>query len=431
MRYPSRVAVALSVVGLSAATVAGSFAAGGDHDPTFSVDGKATTHFEGGDNFVGGVAIQANGKVVVVGGAEDRAFDRRVALVRFLANGTLDPRFGGDGKVTTNLTRGRNDRGAFAVALQANGKIVVAGGVDGAGGRFAVVRFNHSGTLDKTFSDDGKTFTDFTPGGADYARGIAIQGDGRIVVVGRAGGFGGRFAAARYNLNGTLDSSFNATGKVMTDFTTANDEAHDVAIQADGKIVVTGAAAWFSYTAESNVALARFNPDGTPDASFDGDGKVTTDFPGDSEWATGVAIQADGKIVTAGDSGQTLRTSDSMFALARYNEDGTPDLAFDGDGQVTTDFTDWFDGAWGGVAIQLDGKIVAAGHAAFIQFALARYEPNGTLDATFSGDGKVTTKFGNAGEIANGVAIQSDGKIVAAGTSGENRRFAAVRYLGE
>ena len=197
----------------------------------------------------------------------------------------------------------------------------------------------------------------------------------------------------------------------------------------------------------SKFALARYNSDGTLDATFGGDGKVMTDFTAHDDAASGVAIQADGKIVVVGMAGEgqvkdrsasrwvRWRPLDAKFALARYNSDGTLDATFGGDGKVMTDVTAYVDGA-SGVAIQADGKIVAAGVAAdqanhhiYPRFALARYNSDGSLDTTFGGDGKVMTQFSagpedvrrRLGSAASGVAIQADGKVVVVGSSGSLR----------
>jgi uncharacterized delta-60 repeat protein len=205
---------------------------------------------------------------------------------------------------------------------------------------------------------------------------------------------------------GDLDSTFSGDGRVTTAFAGGAD-ASGVAVQADGKIVAAGAADRAS--SDSRFALARYRPSGTLDPTFSGDGKVTTAFAGGPAEAFGVAVQQDGKIVAAGDSVQG-------FALARYNTDGTLDSTFGGDGKVTTELAG---GIASAVAIQADGKIVAAGEtrraSGDFLFALARYRPNGNLDTTFSGDGKVTTAFQGGLAQASGVALQQDGKIVAAG----------------
>ena len=195
------------------------------------------------------------------------------------------------------------------MALQ-GGKIVVVG--NGAGD-FALARYNPNGSLDASFSGDGLQTTDL--GGDDEARGLALQDDGKIVAVGRAGTFPDiDFALARYNPNGSLDTSFSGDGKQTTDFFFgAVDAANGVALQGDDKIVAAGLAGGGS--TGDDFALARYNPNGSLDASFSGDGKRRSNFGG-ADSASGVALQGDGKIVAVGRGLGTDLTSD--FVLARY-----------------------------------------------------------------------------------------------------------------
>jgi uncharacterized delta-60 repeat protein len=346
------------------------------------------------------------------------------ALPAFAATGDLDPTFGVGGKVTTDFTPKQDI--ANGVAIQTNGKIVV-GGASGGGSKFALARYNSDGSLDTTFSGDGMLTTDFTAT-LDYANSIAIQIDGKIVAAGESGatGHNPKFALARYNPDGSLDTTFSGDGKLTTDFTRHEDLAHAVAIQADGKIVAAGTSA--ADRSNSRFALARYNPDGSLDTTFSGDGKLTTDFtPGADLVFYGLAIQTDGKLVVAGVAG-------GEFALARYKTDGSLDTTFSADGKVTTNFTRYGDPAFG-VAIQADGRIVAAGEASIGypsgEFALVRYMTDGSLDPTFGGDGKVTTAFTQLEDGASLPAIQADGKIVAAGVAAfesSNPRFALARY---
>ena len=398
-------------------------------DASFGGAGKVVadlTH-SNWDDWASALAIQADGKIVVAGGA-------RFRVARFSSDGTLDATFGVDGKVRIDFTSGSDY--ANGVALQADGKIVVAGQSGSSLGnqrdtKFALARLNSDGTLDAGFGVGGKVLTDFTSG-YDYAAGVAVQTDGKIVVVGTTGS--GKFALARYNSDGTLDPSFGGHGKVMTGFSAGGSGASAVAIQADGRIVVVGTAGqgW-----DTKFALARYNIDGTLDATFGRGGKVMTGFTSGSDSARGMAIQADGKIVVVGEDGSGhLVRSDTKFALARYNGDGTLDASFGVNGKVRTDFTPWGDGA-SGVAIQADGRIVVVGTAAGqgdTKFALARYNSDGTLDATFGSNGKVETDFTPRGDGAAGVAIQADGRIVAAGMANSGRakmKVALARYLAQ
>jgi uncharacterized delta-60 repeat protein len=232
------------------------------------------------------------------------------------------------------------------------------------------------------------------------------------VAVGRASTPSGsvRFALARYRTNGSLDPTFGGDGLEIIDFAGRSNADFGIAIQEDGKIVAVGDV---QVTASvQRFAVARFDRDGTLDSTFRGNGKVTTAFTGGEDGARDVAIQADGRIVVVG-------TSDpGEFALARYDVDGMLDPTFDGDGRVTTAFTATGFDAANGVAIDADQRIVVAGTGGNGTFALARYDSLGTLDATFDGDGKVRTNFTKGVDTADAVAIQSDGKIVAAGEAG-------------
>ncbi|NEQ21307.1 MAG: hypothetical protein F6K28_19200, partial [Microcoleus sp. SIO2G3] len=189
-----------------------------------------------------------------------------------------------------------------------------------------------------SFGATGKITTDF--GGNDYGYGVAVQSDGKIIVT---GGNNSNFAIARYNSDGSLDTTFDTDGQLTTDFG-GNDYGYSVAVQSDGKIVVTA-------ESDANFVLARYNSDGSPDTTFDTDGQLTADFGG-NDYGYSVAVQSDGKIVVIGES-------NGNFVLARYNSDGSPDTTFDTDGQLTADF--------GGndygysVAVQSDGKIIVAG----------------------------------------------------------------------
>jgi len=370
-----------------------------------------------------GVAIQADGKIVAAG--FEGGFT--VALARYQPDGSLDPTFGSDGIVLTDF----GSLGAtFAVVIQEDGKIVTAGYVYvGNTSDFALGRYNIDGSLDHSFDGDGMVTTDF--GGDDEARAVALQADGKIVAAGCTGArvcASANFALARYGADGSLDRTFDGDGKVTTDFGGAYDAARGVAIQADGKIVAAGVG-FLSGT--SNFAIARYGTDGSLDPTFDGDGKTTTDFGGAYDAARGVAIQQDGRIVAAGEA---FISGSQLFALARYNPNGSLDPAFDGDGKVTSDFPGSNEAATA-LVIQRDGMIVAAGfaHTETVDFALARYKTDGSLDASFGGgDGKVTTDFSANLDEAYAVAIQADGKIVTAGCTAcrdfYNSEFALARY---
>jgi len=296
------------------------------------------------------------------------------------------------------------------------------------------------GDLDPTFGADGKVLTDFDHS-TDIANAVAIQADGKLVVVGttyRDNDFSNEdFAVARYNPDGTLDKTFGAGGKVQTDFPGLAAVASSVVIQPDGKIVVAGGA-FPLFTFLGDFKLVRYNSNGSLDTSFGDGGIVTTTFP-EGSYAFDMALQTDGKIIAAGTVFVDFNPGDSSntdFALARYNQDGTPDGTFGNGGQVTTDFVGLEDDAFS-VLIQPDGKIVAVGSAndpaTYYDFAAVRYLSNGTIDTTFGVAGKLHTDFGDQNfDRARSAALQSDGRIVAAGfaisQNGGVQNFAIARY---
>ena len=340
------------------------------------------------------------------------------------AAGDLDSTFGVDGQVTTDLKRSTDL--ASAVAIQADGKLVVVGQTyqnnDFSAEDFVVARYNPDGTLDRTFGSRGRVKTDF-PGLAAVPSSIVIQPDGKIVVAGGAFPlftFAGDFKIVRYNRNGSLDTSFGDGGIVTTIFP-AGSYAFDVVLQADGKIIAAGT--YFvdfnpGDMSDTDFALARYNPDGTPDATFGAGGQVTTDFVGKEDDAFTVLIQPDGKIIAVGSANDPVNFYD--FAAVRYLSNGTIDTSFGVAGKVSTDFRGGgFDRAHS-AALQTDGSIVAAGFAITVSggsenFAVARYNSSGVLDTTFSGDGKAQIDFGSCCQSANEVLLQSDGKIVTVG----------------
>ncbi len=409
---------AACVVGLTGAPPA--LAQAGTLDLAFSGDGKVVTNFTAGDDYIWDIAVQADGKIVGAGTSDGGRF---FALARYDTGGTLDGTFGAGGRVTTDMTSGR-DR-IHAIAIQPDQKIVVAGMVAGRGGRYGLARYDADGVLDDTFSNDGKVFTNLVDGW-DHAWGLAIQPDGKIVAAGASEVRGGGFSVVRYNVNGTLDDSFGGDGRVTTNFTDGDDWAWDVALQADGKVVVAGVA---GPSPNKRVALARYHLNGSLDLTFGSDGKVTRNLTTGWEDATGVGIQPDGKIVIAG----AVAGLGGKLLVLRFNTNGSLDGTFSGDGIVQTNFTTKDDFAWD-VVLQADGKIVAAGTAGLDDgagnFAVARYGTTGALDDSFSGDGKVVTSVTTGIDVATAVTIQANGKIVVGGRAGGNGgRFGVVRYL--
>lgn len=410
---------------ITSLSISDSSAAAGDLDTTFGLNGKVTTLI-GSESSAISMALQSDGKIVVAGDSyTGNDFD--FAVARYNTNGTLDTSFSSDGKATTDF--GGDDYGS-SVAIQSDGKIVVSGYIDGGGAvDFAISRYNSDGSLDTSFSSDGKVLIDF--GRYDFGNALAIQADGKIVVAGQSVALGGsspNIQLVRLNTNGSLDSTFDSDGKVTTDMGSAQENALSLVLQSDGKLVVGGLSGSFGST---EMTLLRYNIDGSLDTTFSSDGIATINFAPNNESANSVAIQSDGKIIAAGyaDIGGQV-----VFALIRLNSNGTLDTTFDSDGKVSTSIGSFYDEATS-VSIQSDGKIITAGYSlngGVYNFATARYNINGSLDASFDSDGKITTTFSSIDDAAKSVVIQSDGKIITAGysDSGSEYVFALARYIG-
>jgi uncharacterized delta-60 repeat protein len=376
-----------------------------------------------------GLAVQVDGKIVAAGITHmpGNYTINKFVVVRVNTDGSLDTTFGGVGFVTTSFSTGNAE--AHAVALQSDGQIVVVGTSVGSHNVFAVARYNQiDGSLDATFGSGGKTTVSFGSSrqiSDQEARSVAIQADGKILVGGFAGGIG---ALARLNSNGSLDSTFGSGGEV----TNSMNAIRSVVIQGDGKIVVGGAA---SVHRSVDFAVMRYNANGAVDTTFASGGIATTDF-GSYAQILALRIVGNNNIVAAGNAGVGAAAN---FALARYTPSGQLDSTFGSGGKVTTDVFGNWDNCYA-LAIQADGKLVTAGFsydASGVQsyFALIRYNGNGTLDNTFGSGGIVTTNIaGGPDNFAYGLAIQADGKIVAGGTtdttnSSDGMYFALARYF--
>jgi uncharacterized delta-60 repeat protein len=362
--------------------------------------------------------IQADGKILTIGSTGNR-----FVLVRYNANGSLDSSFDGDGSITT-LTNYSDI--ANSVMAQSDGKLVVAGYNSGSNADFSIMRYNANGSLDTSFDADGKVITAVSSF-SDYANSVVMQADGKLVAAGYSYNASGNknISLVRYNTNGSLDSSFNGNGKIITAVSVASNVANAVVVQSDGKLVIAG----YSYNASGNTdfALIRYNTNGSLDTSFDGDGKLTTSLGLVSSFANTVIVQPDKKIVAAGYSYDAQ--GHTTFAVIRYNANGSLDSSFDTDGKVTTALSAFSDYATS-VIMQPDGKLLVAGYSYnatnTADFALVRYNANGSLDTSFDGDGKVITNITSADDYARSVVLQADGKVLVTGTA--NNDFAIVRY---
>lgn len=344
--------------------------------------------------------------------------------------GTLDATFGLGGQVTTSFNGAANGR---ALTLQPDGKAVVVGYVDVGGALdFGLARYNPDGSLDTSFGTSGMVVTDV--GGNGDPDGILVLPNGSILVAGQGndGGPTSAFALVKYTASGSLDTTFGGAGEGFTKFSSGNDFAVSLVIQADGKIVVAGNANYQGPNGHADCALAQYNPDGSLDTTFGSGGCV---IAGAADHVHHLAIQADGRIVVVGDK---YSGTSWDFALARFNSDGSLDASFGTGGLVTTDFNGAYDSARS-VAIQPDGRIVAVGYgtsdpAIGSGFGLVRYNPDGSLDSTFGTGGSVTTNFfGYDGDEAAAIAILANGQMVVggqafSGTGPSASDFGLARY---
>jgi uncharacterized delta-60 repeat protein len=381
------------------------------------------------------LALQPDGKIVA-GGEAWTGSKFEFALTRYNQDGSLDSAFGSGGKVTTAFGS-VSGASITTLLLQGDGKIVALGhNYNGSNEDFALARYKADGSLDSTFGSGGKT-TAAIGSGDDRIYAGALQPDGKIVVAGSSVGATTfrDFVVARFNANGTPDSSFGSGGHVVTDFDSGYDDAYDLLLQPDGKLVAVG-------TAENAAgirdffALARYLGNGSLDTSFGSGGKVTTAVGASYDEARAAALQPDGKIVAGGDSYMGSR---NIFALARYNGNGSLDQSFASGGKLTTvvgtDLESVLD-----LALQPDGKVLAAGYAdpgsgGGSDFALVRYNADGSLDQGFGAGGKVIAGLSSRSDTARAMVLQPDGKIVLGGlyVHPENTSdwdFELARFLG-
>jgi uncharacterized delta-60 repeat protein len=397
----------------------------GDLDTTFNTpngyvfyNGMAGQHDHGN-----AVAIQSDGKIIVVG-ESDVGTLRDALILRYNSNGTLDTTFGTGGVVIYDGPANAIDE-AHAVAIQPDGKIVVVGSARNiANYDVLVLRYNSNGTLDATFGTGGVVLYNSPTDYVDNGNGVVIQPDGKIVVAGeRTYSLGYQdhdTLLLRLNSNGTLDPTFGVGGAAFYDIPNENDLGYSVALQPDGKIVMTGTHQ--SGGAQTDLLILRYNSNGVLDTTFGSSGVVLYGTTNVRDAGHVVTVQPDGKILVVGNSyNDTVQPQENEAVLLRYNNNGTLDSSF-GSGGVVIYNDSWnispmFAGTRLGLALQPDGKIVVAGTSAqppFLAFVLL-YNDDGTFFSGFGSAGVVTFSSPGGYASAQAVAYQTDGKIVATG----------------
>jgi uncharacterized delta-60 repeat protein len=400
--------ISLAVFALPASLMAQA----GTLDPKFGKGGIVTTANTGAN----AGALQGDGKIVVAGSIATNQNQEQPGLLRYNTDGTLDPNFGIGGKVVIG---GTNAGPAFAVAVQTDGKILAAAP---ANLHLTVFRFNSNGSVDNTFGNNGATA--IQPAEvflAPASGGIALEPDGRILVATAHNEGGPLQIVARLLANGQLDSTFGSNGVAPTF------GGDSVAVLPNGNILV-GTGSVTSAYAPNGAVVKDFGIHGqTPGFANDVGGFVVN-----NNSATVTRIITAGSIFT--DLNLMSLNSVSGFLLVSYNIDGTLDNAFGIHGGVTTPFPGNILARAFAVALQRNGDIVAVGQTALTDtgssdFALVRYNPNGSVDTTFGNSGFVSTAFGTSVAFASTVLIQIDGKIIAVGKS-NNGTTTLARYLG-
>jgi uncharacterized delta-60 repeat protein len=427
---------ALAGLAVVAGVVPAASAAPGTLDVSFGAGGSLRSNFGGTYDWAYATAIQPDGRILAAGVSDARGtYD--FALARYTSAHDLDPTFGVGGVVLTDF--GHSYDWAYALALQPDGKILVAGVSDASGSKdFALARYSPNGDLDRNFGHDGLVTEHLRSLSADIIHGLVIQPDGRIVVAGvtyedvltlRPHG---DFMVARYNPDGTNDLSFGIGGVTTTDFSGESyDEPYAVILQPDGRIVLggytnSGGGPGVLFGAEQ-LALARYLPNGLLDSSFGQDGKVVFDGGSLDERILALAPAPDGSLLAGGYVNGEKRGD---LLLARLRPDGSLAGGFGNSGLgFSVDDLGTYSERISSLVLQPDGRIVAGGQTAVANnadFAVFRYDSNGVFDPTFGRGGVASFDFGGREDRVHAVALQSDGKIVAVGQSEAD--FAVVRF---
>ncbi|MGL4231197.1 MAG: hypothetical protein ACRCWJ_07505 [Casimicrobium sp.] len=414
--------------------------------------GKAITPIGTGYDRAQAIVRQPDGKVLVAGYCKNDVTPGSISVnedfcaLRYNENGTLDTTWNGTGTVMTQvsppaLPSNKASNRAYAIALQPDGKVLLAGECGNAiitTSAICTVRYNTDGTLDTTWNGTGKLVTSVGNVNRDSASAIALQADGKVLVAGfclvsviTQGGI----CTVRYNTNGTLDTSWNGTGAVITqvsvDYTgvpSGADLANMIAVQPDGKVVVGG-------ICNRSFCAVRYNANGTLDTTWNGTGKqltpVTTNPQNAREdYAYAMALQPDGKVLLAGG----CRNLSDQFCTVRYNADGTLDTNWNGTGKLLTRVSRGRTDIAYAIALQPDGKVLLAGVCSGPDFCAVRYTPTGGLDTSGFGIGRVMTSVGASNSQANAIALQPDGKLILAGVcqsaagGSDKEDFCAIRY---
>jgi uncharacterized delta-60 repeat protein len=403
-------------------------AAPGDLDTTFSGDGLLTADLGGPARGVD-TAVQPDGKVVALA-QRDIGSSSSFEVVRFNSDGTPDPRFAGDGQaeITFADPNFTSRSHPTSIALQPDGKIVVAGDTDAKATAtnphdMAVARLNADGSLDKTFNGTGQKAIDF--GKTDGVNDVAVQADGKIVVAGTALiGNDEDFAVARLTAGGKLDPEWSGDGQASTHFQ-VDERLNAITIAPDGEVVAAGRFNADSTSRDSDTALARYTTAGQPEATFSGDGKQIINF-GKGDSAVDVASQPDGKLLLAIADVNVGATATNRVdtVVARLTAAGERDVSFGTGGSTTVPVST--PNIPTGLGLTNSGRVVVGANAVFADdrsaLLAAELDPDGQPAQTFSGDGVALFEVG---ATTRALTVEGD-RALLVGDVGTDLAIAAV-----
>jgi uncharacterized delta-60 repeat protein len=347
------------------------------------------------------------------------------SAARFNVDGSLDTSFDGDGKViVTSEGLGDLTRG---MAVQPDERIVMVGvSRPDYNAAYGLVRWNSDGSLDTSFDSDGKVSASINFA-YDFAASVVLQPDGRILASGTSLD---DFSVLRLNPNGSLDTSYGIDGKMTVNWIGSSEQAFASTLQSDGRLLIAGVSRIGN---NSDFSVVRLNTDGTLDTSFDRDGKLSISMGSDNDIARSIVLQSDGRIILAGSCTNGGKNS---FALVRLNTDGSLDTSFGNGGKLIVPVGSGDSEAYG-VNVQPDGKIVVVGRSSVSgnwDASILRLNTDGTLDTNFADAGKRILPLGTGNDLASSVSVQPDGRIVIAGNAGGDNstsRYCVIRLNSE
>lgn len=404
--------ILLLLVVLASKTVIGQ--AAGTLDTSFGTNGKLLFNYSSNyECHANGVAVQSDGKIIVVGYTSTAATQADYAVTRLHPDGTFDATFGVGGKINLNLL---NTDIAEKVIIDNDGKIYVGGTSGGtsiySGDNFTVVRLNSNGSIDTTYGNNGKAVVSFS-GNYNFFNNMTLQSDGKLLVCGKntvdTTGNYSDFAVARFNADGTLDFDFSNDGKLTLNIRN-EDVATALMVEASGNIIVAG-------TGSSQACFARYFSDGTLDTSFGTAGKINVSIANLSTTIYDAKMQSDGKIVVTGYSFDNNNGGYNSL-IARFEANGTLDTTYGTNGYTIKDIDTASEDQNIALLLQPDGKAITCGRVytgGTYYFSVLRFTTTGVFDTTFSNDGILLTSFGTSWNFGMGLSLQPDGKLVVVG----------------